>query len=156
MWSNGFFFGRNIINSVLLAFKESLLAFNHWERFYGHGLLYLPRCIEIHQNKGYLSHQQMISSGIFYAVMKIIDVNKEKRRTKNWTLRNSCQDCLNCRVMVINWYKLFSIGQIRTEPVLCNASYPIVLKFPNKCLMNNRIKCFFQVYKSGIGITHGR
>ena len=87
---------------------------------------------------------KMTSSGMFYAVTKVTDVNKEKNRTKNWALRNSCQDCLNCRNMVINWYKLLSIGQIRTEPVLCNASYPILLKFQNKYLMINHIKCFFK------------
>ena len=71
--------------------------------------------------------------------MKVIDVNKEQKRNENWALRNSCQDCLNYRTLVINWYTLFSIGQIKTEPVLCYASYPIVLRFSDKYLMINRI-----------------
>ena len=75
---------------------------------------------------------KMISSRMFYAAVKVINVNKEENRTNNLALTSSCQDCLNCRVMVINRYKLFSIGKIRTEPVLCNASYSTVLKFPNK------------------------
>ena len=29
----------------------------------------------------------MISSGIFYAVMKVIDVNKEKKKTNKWALK---------------------------------------------------------------------
>ena len=39
----------------------------------------------------------MISSVIFYfyAIVKVIDVNKEKKRTKNWALKNSNQDFLN-------------------------------------------------------------
>ena len=90
---------------------------------------------------------KMLSFEIFYAVVKVIDVNKAKKRIKNWALRNSCPDYVNYRAMVINQYKLFSIGQIRIEPVLCNVSYPIVLKFANKYLMINYIKCFFQVYK---------
>ena len=138
LWSNGLFFGWNIINSVFLTFKESLLVFKHWERFLRSRFTLLAKLYRD------LSEERIfVSSGIFYAVMKIIDVNKEKKRTKNRAFRNSCQDCLNCRIMVINWYKLFSIEKIRTEPYLCNASYPIVLKFPNKHLMINRIKYLF-------------
>ena len=72
--------------------------------------------------------------------------NKAKERTKNWALRNSCQDYLNFRVMVINRCKLLSLCQIRTERVLCNTFFPTILKCPNKHLKFNRVKSFFERY----------
>ena len=55
------------------SFKESVLAFNHWE-----GLLksWFTLFTKVYDN------DEMISSGIFYAIVKVINVNKKKKKTK--------------------------------------------------------------------------
>ena len=76
--------------------------------------------------------------------MKVIDVNKERRgpRTEPWGTPGKIVWIVELWLLID---KLFSIGQIKAEPVLCSASYPVVLKFLNKYLMINHIKCFFHV-----------
>ena len=59
-------------------------------------------------------------------------------------MRNSSQDFLGCWGFIFNHCKLSPPHQVRCEPVFCNPSYTVIIKFFNDYITVNSIRSFLK------------
>ena len=66
----------------------------------------------------------MVCGTIFDTLVKVIYVNEEEYWSKNTALGHSMREGFTVRFKAINDYFLFSVGKIRSEPIIDYTSKP--------------------------------